>query len=133
MDFDLEKAIQAIDRKIAELQHAKHVLVESFGGTTSSLNVTLPPIVMTAKVVNGGTSPQGGTRKETIVDLLSKEGPLGRSEIHKKTGIPLGSIAAALNDKKTFISKDGKWSLLGSKAQVKLEQMSFIGQENTPT
>ena len=122
MDFDLEKAIMAIDRKIESLEQAKQVLVELFGDnsikTSSRFQATVPTApklpVRRAHLPKPPTPPV--TRKQQVIELLSKEGPLGRTEIHNKTGIPEGSIAMVLNDKNTFKSIEGKWHVIELKA-----------------
>jgi hypothetical protein len=120
IDFDLEKAIKAIDRKIHELEQAKEVLIESFGVKNVSakpLTLTAPPKLPSPARRNLSRRPPSPppifTRKQQIIELLKKEGPLSRVEIEVKTGIPQGSIATALIDKAHFRSENGKWTVVG--------------------
>jgi hypothetical protein len=108
MHQDIGKAIDLIDYKIAELQRAKRTLIEAFGQKIPS-TMSLP-----------GMSKGG--RKETVIKLLQDEGPLTRAEIIEKAGIPKGTVATVLNDKKTFKSKKGKWHLIEKKEEREQEQ-----------
>jgi hypothetical protein len=60
-----------------------------------------------------------GTRKDAVKTLLEKEGPLGIKEIIHKTGFPRGTITAALNDKRIFANKEGKWYLISNEGILK--------------
>jgi len=101
MHQDIEKAIDLIDHKIVELQRAKRTLIEAFGEKT----LQVAPSSGTAKI----------TRKEAIIRLLQEEGPLLRSEILKKSGIPKGTVASVLNDKTIFKNKKNKWHFIEQK------------------
>ena len=105
---DIEKAIQLIDAKIAELQNAKRTLLEAFGRT---VNLGAGTATVQAKAINANLTVIGTTRKAELVKLLQEQGPLRRSEIIKRSDIPKGTIAYLLNDKDTFVSQDGKWSV----------------------
>ena len=104
---DIEKAIQLIDAKILELQKAKQTLIEAFGGNVNLIpNIKVKPQIIRRRK---------HTRKDAVIKLLKNEGPLSRGEILNKSGIPKGTIASILNEKGTFISKDGKWNLINKK------------------
>ena len=105
---DIEKAIQLIDTKIAELQNAKRTLLEAFGR-----NINLGPTTTSVqtRTMDANLTVLRSPRKATLIKLLKEQGPLSRSEIIKKSDIPKGTIAYLLNDKETFVSQDGKWSV----------------------
>ena len=103
MHHDIEKVIHLIDEKITELQKAKQTLLEAFGEKSNPTPTrTIKPQI---------TCRRKFTRKDAVIKLIKNEGPLSRSDIQSKSGIPRGTIAAILIDKDTFISKDGKWDL----------------------
>jgi len=104
---DIERAIQLIDAKIAELQKAKQTLIEAFGKTVN-LNANISAKSQTSQAQLTITK---ATRKSALIKLLKEQGPLSRAEIIKTSDIPRGTIAYLLNDKDSFFSKDGKWSV----------------------
>jgi len=112
MHPDIKKAIELIDHKIVELQKAKRTLFDLFGEGNTSLDEIQPSIPKLIK-------RKSLTRKEVIINLFKNEGPQGRSQILEKTHIPLGTVANILNDKTTFINKDGKWHLIGEEEKEK--------------
>lgn len=124
MHPDIEKTIDLIDHKIIELQRAKRTLVEAFG----EKNI---------QVDNKSSFPSGSlrktkrkkrTRKHAVMKLLRQEGPLARSEILEKTGIPLGTVSFILNDKITFRHKEGKWNLV-KESQNEQKEKDLTGSE----
>lgn len=117
MQPEIEKAIELIDQKIIGLQKAKLTLLEAFGEKIEDLKrqPSLFPIVK-HKLIKKSTP----TRKEELKKFLMVEGPLARSEIIKKSGIPQGTIATLLLDRDTFKSKNKKWHVI-EKEQMQSE------------
>jgi sulfite reductase alpha subunit-like flavoprotein len=105
---EIEKIIEMIDKKIRSLNQAKQILIAEFGLGKAE---TIPGISMlkTHVVV------KNPTRKDIVSNLIKEQGPLSRKEILEKTGLPKGTIAFVLNDKKRFYSKDVKWHLVEEK------------------
>lgn len=108
MNTELEKIIFQIDKKIKALEQAKKVLHDEFGEHRS---VIMQASFAESDGIEKGTSTKKKSRKQAIVDLIIQEGPLTRAEIVSKTGLPLGTIAFVLNDKRTFYNEGGKWNL----------------------
>lgn len=119
MQPEIEKAIDLIDRKIAELQRAKRTLFEAFGERSGQAEMEL--------LTSSRSKKKKDTRKKAIVKMLQEEGPLSRSEIIQKTGFPLGTISTTLNDKDTFNSKDGKWYLIEGKQPKEQKEKGLTG------
>lgn len=118
MQPEIEKAIDLIGRKIAELERAKRTLVEAFGERN---------VQTESELVTSSRSKKKGTRKKAVVKLLREEGPLSRSEIIQKTGFPLGTISTVLNDKSTFHSKESKWYLVEEKIPKEQKEKGLTG------
>lgn len=116
MQPEIEKAIELIDQKIIGLQKAKETLIEAFGEMVVDSRIQ-PSLFQRQKRPVPTPIKAGPTRKETIMKLLQEEGPLSRSEIMKRSGIPQGTVANVLTDKDTFGSEEGKWFV------VKKEEM----------
>lgn len=112
MHPDIEKAISLIDHKIKELQWAKQTLLEVFGEVNVNIEKIQPSIPKLLK-------KKKLTRREVVVNLLRNEGGLSRSQILEKTHIPIGTVATTLNDKTTFMNKEGKWYLIGVEEKEK--------------
>jgi len=102
MTQDINTIVEAIDKKIKSLAQAKKVLLEEFGNGTVQATLKLPSFETEGKTE---------TRKESIIRILKENGPLARKDIKAKTGFPSGTIAFTLNDKDTFVNKNGKWDL----------------------
>jgi hypothetical protein len=109
MHPDIEKAIDLIDHKIAELQKAKRTLLDVFGEGNIALQPGIPRLIKRKPL----------TRREAVINLIKNEGPQSRSEILNKTHIPIGTVASILNDKKAFMNKEGKWHLIGREEEEK--------------
>lgn len=105
MHPDIEKAIELIDSKIHGLQRVKQTLLDEFGGEPA-VNKQQTSLPFRRRLI---VAKKPETRKEAIIKLLKEEGPLSRSEIINKSGIPQGTVATVLTDKDTFKSKDNKW------------------------
>lgn len=115
MNSELEKILYQIDKKIKALEQAKRVLLEEFGDHRKPLS-TQPSLTGIEKS-EMEESPKKKTRARELIDLLTQEGPLTRSEIITKTNIPKGTIATALNDKKVFYHEGNKWYLKAEKTE----------------
>ena len=103
-NIEIKKIISAIDQKIKSLENTKRVLIEEFGGIGD--NTQTPTSVA-----------QKETRKEVVRKLLEEKGPLPRKEILEITGIPIGTLAYVLNDKKMFYNKDAKWGVVSKEIE----------------
>jgi hypothetical protein len=107
MTQDIASIISMIDKKINALNQAKQTLIAEFGNG----NQTAVTVIRRNPVVR---TPIGKiTQRDKVINALRNYGPLSRKEISEKTDVPVGTIANVLNDKTTFISKDGKWHLVG--------------------
>lgn len=107
---ELYQAIEIIDRRIKSLTQLKQGLIDEFNLIAqTTIPLPLKYDIASAKKRMVSKKP---TNKDRIINLLKAEGPLGRGDIVKKTGIPVGSVAGVLTDKNTFISKDEKWHLV---------------------
>ena len=116
MPLEILKAIELIDNKISGLQRAKQTLLEEFGEKPVQVDNQLqPPLFPPSKFTRMAPISTGITRRDEIITLLQMEGPLSRSEILDKSGIPKGTVATILNDKNRFASKEGKWYYVGEK------------------
>jgi hypothetical protein len=113
MHPDITKAIELIDRRIEGLQRAKQELLNAFGDErVSAVNgnrpssQSVPPQKPAQSFIK---KPK--TQKDKLIEFLEKEGPHTRGEIVKKTGIPEGTVAALLSEKRGFENHDHKWSV----------------------
>jgi len=124
---EIEKAIELIDSKIDDLKQAKKTLLEAFGEKTitpqksSSMVRTNPPKPQLKRI----------SRKDAVIKLIKKEGPLSRSQIIEKSGIPEGTVSYLLNDKTTFIGDNGRWNLVEivhkEKEEIEKENETKLG------
>lgn len=135
MHPDIQKAIELIDRKIAGLQTVRDALISEFGDVHSSSSEKKTSSIPDSPRSSDGPKPP--TRKEQIIKLLEVEGPLSRSEIVKKSGIPEGTVANTLNDKVTFESLLGKWRLKESTKRrvivpIQSEELSSAAEAEIP-
>lgn len=118
MDSDIiRKAISVIDKQLAQmadLAKARETLVRMVGSLESSTSKEddEKPISRAAVLIQRAEAAKGESRKETIIKLLDKEGPLTRTEMAHKSGIPLGTLSFVLKDRNIFNNQDGKWSLI---------------------
>lgn len=110
MHEDIEKAIQLINRRIGELEKAKHTLIEAFGEKSQ---IATPSGV--GKI----------TKKEIIRKLLQEEGPLTSSEIKRRTNIARGTVSTVLNDKTTFKNRKQKWYVIEQKEEGEQKEKSL--------
>jgi hypothetical protein len=118
MPLEILKAIELIDSKIAGLQRVRQTLLEEFGEKSIQANSQLrPPLFPETRFTRLAPIPAAPTRRDAVIKLLENEGPLSRSEIIDKSGIPKGTVATILNDKKRFISKDHKWRYIGEQKE----------------
>jgi hypothetical protein len=125
MNPDIERAIEQLDAKIASLQRARDVLVDTFCPPDSPRRKTMaapqpssgPASVpgAPAALESDMTFPGGMRlrrrlkRKDIVAEYIRQYGPSARADILAGTGIPPGSVAFVLNDKSRFVLKDGKW------------------------
>ncbi|MFA4975833.1 MAG: hypothetical protein WC853_13895 [Thermodesulfovibrionales bacterium] len=108
MTQDVENIIAMIDRKINALNQAKQTLRSEFGNGNANMTVSSVPVSSTTKNKTKGKV----TQKDKVITAIRQYGPLGRKEIHEKTGVPTGTISAVVNDRTMFVSKDEKWHLI---------------------
>src|SRR5437867_461072 len=102
MDSDIKATVARIDARIAKLRKIKEMLLEEFSVPDANVGRSV-----------SRTEPNT-TRKEQVVKLLLNSGPIVRKEILAKTGLPIGTIAYVLNDKKTFKNDGGRWDVTES-------------------
>jgi len=118
----IQATIDSLERRIAKLSKLKEGLAEEFGeepirssrkgtGKTTNLFAAL-------EVPHHGTKPL--TSKQRVLEFLDSQGPKFRREIIKEAGIPEGTIAGILVDKKLFVRRDdGRWELRKTKEKEK--------------
>ena len=113
-DDGILKAIALIDQKIQTLQGLREQLINEFGlknGNRSSADLLPNPQERPNFQITETKFPL--TRKQQVVELIRQTGPLRRSEIIKKSGLPVGTISYCLNDESLFKSlRDGRWDLV---------------------
>lgn len=110
---EIRRVIQIIDERIQALQTIKQMLISEFFAEQQDLfSVSRAPAVPAPKYVPiTGLKPKR-TRKQEIVQYLREHGPTKSIEIHERTGIPMGTVATALNDKTTFERlDDNRWTV----------------------
>jgi hypothetical protein len=107
MNQDIKNVIHLVDSRIDELQKLRAQLLELYGGSNLGANAIEKKILPLSK-------KNEGTRREALIKLLKDSGPMTRAEIWRITNFPIGTIAANLNDKKTFKNENGKWILVQS-------------------
>jgi len=122
MHPEIEKTIELIDLKIMGLQKAKLTLLEAFGEKTEDIKHQ-PSLFPIAK--KNPVKKSTPIRKNELIKFLRMEGPLARSEILKRSGIPQGTVAGLLLDRDTFKSKDKKWYVI-EKEQPQAESSPVV-------
>ena len=121
MNPEIEKTIEQLEAKIAELERARDTLVETFCPPDSPRRRMLaarqasPAPGATAANDSEAGIPSGGRirrrlrRKDIVADFIRQHGPSTRAQILAGAGVPAGSVAFVLNDRARFILKDGRW------------------------
>lgn len=109
MDQDISKIIELIEKKIKALTVTRQTLIDEFGNGRTEPMPSLSGKVSMANLAQ----VKELTRKDAVEKLILEQGPMSRKDIVHKTGFPDGTVAFVLNDKKRFISKDGKWHIIG--------------------
>src|SRR6266850_2607178 len=69
--------------------------------------VTVPPTQPSSASGNGHM-----TRKQAVVDFLRRHGPATKGEIVDGLQIPTGTVAFVLNQRETFVNREGRWHLV---------------------
>jgi len=111
IDPDIRSTVEKLDQRIAKLRRIKEMLLEEYSVDSEG---KLPQI---RKPPEEGSAPK--TSKRVIADFILTNGPAQRKDIIAGTGIPIGTIAFALNDKKIFRSVNGKWDVVESMKTTK--------------
>jgi hypothetical protein len=111
LNQEIRAAIHHIDQRVAKLLKLKEMLLEEF-------SVEAEPIHSSSAATcrrgpKKSASPKAKkTRRQDLVNFLKLNGPSRRREMLEKTGVPKGTIAYLLADKKTFIRlEDGRWDV----------------------
>ena len=110
---EIRRVIQIIDDRIQSLQTIKKMLLSEFFGEQQQLfPIEDHESTHQIKTVPISELKPKRTRKEAIIEFLRENGPTKSQEIHKRTGIPMGTVATSLNDKTIFErSYNSKWAL----------------------
>jgi len=120
---EVQKTLNAIDRKIRALEETKARLVETFGDsfsvqTQSNHNgnngVTPPPRPIEAAVTLPSGSPVMLSSAERLLQFMRNHGPATRKEIIERSGVPDGSISYLLRNNPTRYRQrdDQKWEVI---------------------
>jgi hypothetical protein len=102
---EILKAIEIIDQRIESLKQIRDNLAREFGmdGLMKSPPAAETPLQL--PFIGG----EGKTSKDKIANFLRHNGPSSRKEIADGTGIPMGTVSYALNDKTRFSRDDHGW------------------------
>lgn len=123
MDTEILQAIQIIDAKIASLREARDRLALAFGiSVNGNSHSQAPPRFeeeprtgQPALATDCPPARSRGTfkgRKEELANFILKSGPMTRTELVEKSGIPEGTVSYCLSDKRFFDqSEDGTWHI----------------------
>ena len=126
MNPDIEKVIEQLEAKIAELEKARDTLVETFcqpdsprrrmlaARQASTPTVTTPAYGPETTIPSGGRMRRRRTRKDIVTEFIRQHGPSTRAQILAGAGVPPGSVAFVLNDRARFYLKDGRWHNAGA-------------------
>jgi hypothetical protein len=113
VDPEIQKAIDIIDKKIQSLQQARNQLALAFGVSEQKPSSPEPQVIRTPTTVTRTliSIPAQKPRKEALAEFLIQNGPMSRSDIVAKAGLPEGTISYCLNDKRFFEQmENGDWA-----------------------
>lgn len=111
---DIKKAVQALDKKIKDLEDTKRRLIEAFGG---SMLVSGPEKTNgnrphpTAIPATAGLTINASSA-EKLAMFLRSNGPATRKEITERSGVPSGSISYLLKNGGFRQREDEKWEVV---------------------
>ena len=108
--LDIDGAIASIRQKIATLEErldilerAKLVAIEEIGSNSA-----------TTDPAPRSVHPKKSNRRDQLVAFISEHGPMKRSELIMKAGLPKGTVSGLLLDKGVFKNLGhGMWGLQG--------------------
>jgi len=109
---DIMKAIEIIDQRIESLKQIRANLAKEFGMEGA---VSPAPETRQLSLIPGSPAR---TSKDKIAEYLEQHAPASRSEIAEATGLPMGTISFALNDKKRFCRSEYGWANVSKEKQV---------------
>jgi hypothetical protein len=115
MDIATQEMLETIRRRIAKFQEFERFILAEFGEPASNgISAPIPSAPGRRQKRKRISSPVPlGGRKREIHDWLKQNGPAGRSEIVKGTGLPGGTVGGYLSsEKQLFESRDGMWHAL---------------------
>jgi len=102
---DIVKAIEILDQRIKSLQEIRDNLAREFG-MNDYVKPSSPPKPDAQMPL---LDTEAKTSKDKIADYLRTHGPASRKEITVETGIAMGTVSYALNDKKRFVNSGNGW------------------------
>ena len=105
---DIQRAIEIIDQRMQSLQRIKDMLLKEFGAEEAQV----PDLSSDQTQITRRTLKKSKTRRDTLNEFLKLNGPTSRADIQYSTGMPRGTLAFLLNDKKSYKRlPEGKWAL----------------------
>jgi len=105
---DILKAIEIINQRIESLKQIRDNLAREFGMDAIMKSAPAKEISFQLPFITGGESK---TSKDKIADFLKHNGPSSRKEIAEGTGVPMGTVSYALNDKTRFSRDEHGWTV----------------------
>lgn len=130
MDATLRNTVAWLEHRISVLQRAKDTLLEVAQAEGPGETQVAVSRRLAGEAPKRRTRPSKAkkTRKRLMIDFIRENGPATRREIIEGTGIPMGTVAYCLNDKKTFIrSEDGRWDVRKETKPAELVQHQKAG------
>lgn len=113
MDSATRQMLQAVDKRIGNLQQIRRLIIEEFGdsaGNPNEATVLKQGRPSKQKREHAKHPKKGGTRKLQMHAWLKANGPATRGEIIAGTGFPGGTVGSLLGQcPDLFESRDGKW------------------------
>ena len=116
MDAPTRQMLQAVDKRIANLQQIRSLIVAEFGeqGVVAS-NGDTPHRRSPGKKRHTRRlrAKNGASRKMQMHNWLKANGPAARKDIIAGTGFPSGTVGSLLSQgSDLFENKDGKWAAI---------------------
>jgi len=119
---EVQKTLNAIDRKIRALEDTKARLIEAFGDSfpvqtspqsNGNSRLTPPPKPIDTGVTLPSESPIMLSSADRLLQFIRNHGPATRKEIAERSGVPDGSISYLLRNNPRYRQReDQKWEVI---------------------